>query len=106
MNAGPKAGLSRELYIYWRVAHDQLGQATAAVQAWQSSLCLAHPGLQARLLSRCDSDNSQATLMETYAAAAGLSAALQKAIALQGAQVTEPWRQGARHAEVFEPVGV
>ncbi len=94
-----------ELYIYWRLAPAQMGQATAAVQAWQSSICLAHPGLRARLLSRCDSDNAQATLMETYAASAGLSAALQKAIVEQGAQVTEPWRQGARHAEVFEPVG-
>ena len=91
-----KSGVRRELYIYWRVAPAQLDQAAAAVQAWQSSLSLAHPGLQARLLNRCDSEDSQATLMETYAAAAGLSAALQKVIVEQGAQVTEPWRQGAR----------
>lgn len=98
--------MNRELYIYWRVAPAQMGQAAAAVQAWQASLSLAHPGLQARLLSRCDSEGSQATLMETYVAAAGLSAALQKAIVEQGSQVTEPWRQGVRHAEVFAPMGV
>ena len=98
--------MKRELYIYWRVAPAHMGQAAAAVQAWQASLTLAHPGLQARLLSRCDSDEPQATLMETYAAAAGLSVALQRDIVEQGAQVTEPWRQGLRHAEIFASMGV
>ena len=104
--SGVLSGVRRELYIYWRVAPAQMGQAAAAVQAWQASLALAHPGLQARLLSRCDSDEPQATLMETYAAAAGLSVALQRDIVEQGAQVTEPWRQGLRHAEIFASMGV
>lgn len=96
--------MNRELFIYWRVAPAQLPQATAAVLEWQTGLRLAHAGLQARLLSRCDSGAAQATLMETYADAAGLPPSLQSAIVEQGAQLASRWCQGDRHVEVFESV--
>ena len=99
--------MKRELYIYWQVGAAQLATAAASVAAWQADLCRRHPGLQARLLRRADSDASAATrctLMETYLMAGGIGPALQTEIVVQGAQTAAPWCEGPRHVEVFEPL--
>ena len=99
--------MKRELYIYWHVAAEQAGAAAAAMAAWQAALCSRHPGLRARLLRRADGDGSEAprsTLMETYATAGGIGAALHAEIMVTGAQAAAPWCQGLRQVEVFEPL--
>ena len=96
--------MNRELYIYWRVSPDHVASAIASTAAWQAGLQQAHPGLQARLLSRSEDGASHATLMETYALDGGLPAALQLTIVETGNQMAARWCEGSRHVEVFEPV--
>lgn len=95
--------MSRELFIYWRVQARLLPAAVQAMTRFQDDLRGRQPGLQARLLRRVDANDTQATLMESYAAAGGIDATLHQAIVVQGAQAAAPWCQGARHVEVFEP---
>ena len=108
--------MSRELFIYWRVAPHALAEAVSAIQAWQAGLRVRHPGLQTRLYRRSDTAESDATVMETYALqgaeqidgalplADGIDDALHRAIVEQGAGVAAPWCLGTRHVEVFEPL--
>ena len=99
--------MSREIYIYWRLAADHVPAAAAAMSRWQADLVARHPGLQARLLQRAsagDEPTAPSTLMETYVRAEGIDAALQAAIESEGARAAARWCQGARHTEVFEPI--
>jgi len=98
--------LSRELFIYWRVAPEALAAAGAAMQAWQAGLCTGHPGLQARLYRRSDTAEGHATVMETYAmpGVGGIDDTLQRSIVEQGGKTVETWCLGTRHVEVFEPL--
>ncbi len=94
----------RELFIYWRVQPGQLAQAMAAAASWQALQRAAWPALQARLYRRADEPDAAPTLMETYAAPGGIDAAWQQRLVTQGELALQPWCQGARHVEVFEPL--
>ena len=96
--------MSRELFIYWHVAPDQLAAAGAAMAAFQQTLQQQHAGLVARLYRRSDAGGDRATVMETYALPGGVSDAVQTAIVAQSAQAAAAWCHGARHVEVFEPL--
>lgn len=95
-----------ETYIYYRIEAADEGAVQRRVEEFQRALRQEYPGLQTRLLRRLESSAAQATLMETYAftangdtpAATDLLASIERAAA-----VIEPFLQGARHAEVFEP---
>jgi len=116
-----------QLFIYWRTPAAHHDAAAGAARAMQQALRLAHAGLVAQLYLRRDevsppaqpSANRSAraaeqgpgdahiTLMETYAlpgTVTGIDGALQAAIVAAGASL-QPWLQGARHVEVFEPLG-
>ena len=102
-----RMGLSRELFIYWRVAPLDLDAAARAMASFQAALRLRHDGLQARLYLRSDDlgqVGEKATLMETYKVAGGVDEQLQTAIVLGGAQASAAWCQGPRHVEVFQPL--
>ena len=98
--------MSREIFIYWRVAPQALAKAGSAMQAWQAALRARHPGLQTRLYSRSDTAAGDATVMETYVltGAEGIDGALHGAIVEQGAEAAAAWCLGTRHVEVFEPL--
>ena len=87
--------------MYYRVAVPQWREAADAVAAWQRVLCLAHPGLEARMLRRPDVHEAVVTLMETYAGAATVDATLQDEIA-RGAPTLRGRLIGERHVERFE----
>lgn len=96
-----------ELYIYYRVRACDAPALRAAVQALQAELIHDHPGLQARLLVRCDapaadrSDPEQATWMETYTHPDGIDAVLQQRIEARARLL--PGMPAARHTEAFRP---
>ena len=79
---GPAAAC--ELYIYWKVAADQLPQALRATQGLQAALLNRHPGLQARLLQR-QVDAGTPTLMEVYTLPGGITLLVQQDIETQAA---------------------
>ncbi|MEO7850704.1 MAG: DUF4936 family protein [Rubrivivax sp.] len=92
----------RQLFIYWVVSAADLKPACEGVLDLQQQLCRQHPGLQASLLLRDDEPRSaEATLMEIYAMAGGLDAALQQQIEALCEPATATWRRGARHVEAF-----
>lgn len=98
----------RQLFIYYRLASVEVPAACAAVRQAQQALCERHPGLQARLLQRPETGaNGERTLMEVYAMdasvePAGVSTALQSAIADQLGGALQSWLSpDARHTEVF-----
>lgn len=96
----------RELYVYWKLPPDRQVAAVEQVRTLQSRLTEAHPGLQARVLARCDlSSGGQATLMETYArpsAPAGVDEGLQQAIEQAAAGALAGLDGGPRHVEAFD----
>ncbi len=97
--------MGRELFVYWRTPRPASADARAAMRAWQQSAAQRVPDLQARLLQRTDDSGEIVTLMETYAlpgTPAGIDAALQRRLVEDGNEVSAPWREGARHVEVFE----
>ena len=94
--------MTRSLFIYWKAEREQAAAAAAAAAAVQRALVERHDGLLARLYRRADEAGVSATLMETYACAGGISAALQSEIVAAGALATQAWCQGARHVEVFD----
>ena len=92
--------VTRELFIYWRVAGASR-QAEAAVHLMQQRLRDAHPALVARLYRQAD--EGRCTLMECYALpGSGVDTALQQQIESAAASALAPWCQGGRHVEVFE----
>lgn len=96
--------MSRELFVYWHAAPEQAAAAQAVVGTWQRRLAASNPGLVTRLYRRSDERGERVTLMETYARAGGIDDALQATLVAEGNRETAPWRQGARHVEVFEPL--
>ncbi len=93
--------MSRRLYVYYRVDSAAAAKTVEAVAAMQQRLRDAHPTLQAELLRRPPQSGQPVTLMETYAAAAGVDDAL--AAAIEAAAQSVPALRGvARHVEVFE----
>ncbi len=92
----------RELFIYYRVTPGHAALAEAAVRRMQAALRASHPGLQARLLRRAETQDGRQTWMEIYACsdAHGITPALQAAIA-DAAQPLCDWFDGPRHIEAF-----
>ena len=92
--------MSRELFIYWRVA-GALHDAEAAAQRMQQCLRDTCPALVARLYRK--TDEGRCTLMECYALPGpGVDPALQQQIETVAAQTLALWCQDGRHVEVFE----
>ena len=97
----------RELFIYWRTAAATVAAAESAAQAWQRQLQVAHPGLRAALYRRAEEPGAAVTLMEVYAADAGLfdaarlGAALEQRIVSEGDAVLGRWVEGRRMVEAF-----
>jgi hypothetical protein len=90
-----------ELYVYYRVAEPQWREAADAVVAWQQRLCLAHPGLEARVLRRPEANDDAVTLMETYVGADTRDAALETQL-VNGAPAAQLCLIGERHVERFD----
>lgn len=91
-------GSGRALFVYWRIAAQDLAVVLAAVRTAQAQLKADWPDLQVRLWQRSDA-GVPATVMETYAAPGGIDAAAQARIdAVVGPFVPVP-----RHVEAFEP---
>lgn len=92
--------MSRELFVYWRVA-GSTADAEAAARQMQARLRGAHPGLVARLYRKLE--DRRLTLMETYALPGpGIDAALRALIEAAGAAALAPWCTEGRHVEIFE----
>ena len=96
----------RELFVWYRVEDRRVEEARAAVESMQRSLAAACPGLQARLLVRCDVGVQ--TWMETYARPprtandrGGIDAATEAAIAAAALSLRGSI-EGERHVEAFE----
>jgi folate-binding protein YgfZ len=98
-----RAGVSAELFIYWRTSAQQVPQALAAVQGLQRIWRRDHPGLRAQVYLRQDDAAAERTLMETYAHPAGLPPALAAGHRERSHHSLAPWCQGQRHVEVFAP---
>ena len=97
--------MAERLYVYYRVDQADFVAVRAAALNLQASLRHAHPGLQAELMRRPDLRDGQITLMETYAQADGVDAALAQAIEAAAAKSLARWLKGPRHCERFEPLG-
>ncbi len=70
--------------------------------AFQRALLDRHAGLVAHLYRRADEAGNTVTLMESYACAGGVAAALQAEIVAAGAHASAGWRLGERQVEVFD----
>ena len=95
-----------QVFVYYRVRAVDAPLVIAAVHTAFIELQAALPGLDCRLSQRAD-EASQATelrtLMESYAHAAGVSAAMQRAIEAQLPSLLTAWIVGERHTETFAP---
>ena len=98
MSAGPA-----QVFVYYRVSAADAAAAIAAVQVCQAHFRLASPGLVCTLSRRADDAAEHLTLMETYAHADGVTAAVQRDIERQMRAALEAWLVGERHIEVFVP---
>ena len=92
---------SRRLFIYFRVERDSVAEVVAAVRELQAVWSATMPGLVCELMQRAD-DSGDATLMETYACAEGVSAEWQERIERDAAKRLQRWLI-ERHVEIFEP---
>ncbi len=92
--------MARELFIYYRIRAGDAVAALAAAESMQAQLRAGHPGLEARLLRRPESEAGRETWMECYRGVEGsaaLVAAIERAAAGWSGLV-----DGTRHVEVFE----
>jgi len=97
----------RQLFVYWRVAGDDLPAALNALHNWQAGLTAQLPGLRCGLYQRSGSAELDVTLMETYAIESaqphpGIDEALCRHIDSAGHAQLQRWLRGARHVEVFD----
>lgn len=92
--------MSHRLYVYYRLPAADAAAVTAAVHAMQAAW---RPALRGELLRRASDGDTQVTLMETYEADGGVSAALQAQIEAEARRVLTAWPQIVRHTEVFVP---
>jgi len=100
--------VTRSIFIYWKTSRDLAPAATAGMASFQRGLLARQPGLVARLYRRAEEAGDAVTLMETYALAGGIDAALQQELVMAGRQAGAGWCQGERHVEAFDelPTGV
>ena len=96
--------MAHELFIYWKLNAPQAAAALDAAAVMQRELLRTHPALQARLYRRVDRHGDVVTLMESYAHAGGVDAALQALIAAAAAHHLQPWHDSLRHVETFDAV--
>ena len=98
--------MSRELYVYYRVAVRDADALRLAVTEMHDRLRREVPGLQARLLRRTYQAEGWDTWMETYAMPSAVSAdGVSDALRATIEQHAAAWRHlcdGARHTEVFD----
>jgi hypothetical protein len=97
---------ARQLFIYYRVQALQAEEAMAAVRSMIGALQACHVGLQAALLRR-PTEESEVTLMETYALDAsvspgGVDTALQAEIEARAQAALGGLLASRRHVEVFD----
>jgi hypothetical protein len=97
-----RTGEVRTLFIYYRVASSQAAAARLAVEALQSRLREALPGLQTQLLRRPEEKDGQQTWMEIYSHPQGVSLQAQDQIEA-AARELRGLGPGPRHVEVFVP---
>lgn len=97
---------SRQLFIYWKLAADDLDIALGSLRRAQHELAEEMSGLTAQRFVRVGADR-EATLMEAY----GRSAAIAPAGLVEDdmaridrvvAAAVSPWVKGARNVEVFD----
>ena len=98
--------MSRELFVYYRVAVGEANALRLAVTEMQNRLRREFPGLQARLLRRTDQAADVNTWMETYAMPSATGAGdVSDAVRATIEQHAAAWRHlcdGPRHTEVFD----
>ena len=98
--------MSRELFVYYRVAVGDADALRLAVTEMHDRLRRDVPGLQARLLRRTDQAADVDTWMETYAMPSAVGAGdVSDALRATIEQHAAAWRHlcdGARHTEVFD----
>lgn len=97
----------RQLFIYWRVATDDLPAALKSLRDWQAGLVAQQPGLRCGLYQRNGSVRAELTVMETYALEsaqphAGIDESLCRLIDHDGHAQLQRWLRGPRHVEVFD----
>ncbi len=92
------------LFIYWKVPSAQAHAALGAARGWQQTLRDQHPALQAALYRRREPGSERVTLMETYAAPAGVSNAVAAEIEALAGQSLLALGAPARHVEVFDAI--
>lgn len=98
------APAGRQLFVYWKTGTAMANEATRAAASMQAALMRRHAGLAATLFRRADDAGTQVTLMEVYASAEGIGAALQAAIEQAAGKSLAPYLAGTRHAEVFTAI--
>ena len=91
------------LYVYYRVRSADAAQLIAAVDSLQARLRPEFPGLVCSLSRRLDDAAQDATLMETYSHAEGLSPSSQQLIEQRMGPALRAWIVGDRHVERFIP---
>ncbi len=95
--------MSRRLFVYYKLPESRWTAILPALEQLQARCRTAMPGLQAELMRRPGSSDGTITVMETYAAQAGLDDAQQRRI--ESAFVglfNELALPVQRHTEVFE----
>lgn len=90
------------LFIYWKVAPEQLPDALAAVRAFQAGLSQRHPSLAACLYQRTETGAAMVTLMETYTQPGGLPASVLPEVIAGGHAALARWCPAGRHVEQFD----
>lgn len=98
----------RQLFIYWKLAADQLDVALTSLRFAQYELADAMSGLTAQRFVRVGGD-LEVTVMEIYGrdaatTPAGLSDDDMARIDRVAAGAVSPWVKGDRHLEVFDAV--
>ena len=102
MSIAPAARAGHELFIYYRALPEHAAALTEAAHRMQGALCVAQPGLAARLLYRPEPRDGLQTWMEVYVLPAEADA-MQTAAAIEHAAnaALAPWLASARHVEHF-----
>jgi hypothetical protein len=95
----------RALFVYWKVPRALADDVAASARAWQHSLRLQHPALEATLFRRTDAAaiaQDSVTLMEVFAMPGGVAPALDAALLQAGDHALLAFGAPPRHVEVFD----
>ncbi|HKX95855.1 MAG TPA: DUF4936 family protein [Methylibium sp.] len=90
-----------ELFVYYRAWPQDAQRLADAVLEMQRQLCIACPGLRARLLGRPELRDGMNTWMETYALPEGFEPEPVGAAIERAAKVLGDWIVGPRRVEHF-----